>query len=191
MLAWFAMLLSYVLIRKPALYDGLRHFMFILPPIFIFTGFVFEILIDYVVPLWLRAGVLLTLLLPGLAGIVQLHPYEYSYYNSFVGGTGKAFRHYETEYWLTCYKEAVEMLNERISQPVDLFVRREAYIAEYYADSTIDVHELRGSGGEVKTGDYVLVNTRTNEDRSTFRDAPPVLQVGRGTALFCAVKQIP
>jgi hypothetical protein len=41
-LFWFVILIAYVLIRKPAMYDGLRHFMFILPPIFIFTGFAFE-----------------------------------------------------------------------------------------------------------------------------------------------------
>ncbi len=32
---------------RPAMYDGLRHFLFILPPIFIFTGFAFEFLTDH------------------------------------------------------------------------------------------------------------------------------------------------
>ena len=35
----------------------------------------------------------------------------------------------------------------------------------------------RGNLKKIKSGDYVLVNTRTNEDRSTFREAPPVLFV--------------
>lgn len=188
---WFLILLVYVLLRRPAMYDGLRHFLFILPPVFIFIAFAFEFIIDRVTSNWLRAGMIVAFLLPGLAGILQLHPYEYTYYNSFVGGTSQVFRQYETDYWLTCYKEAVEDLNQTSDQPINLYVHREAYIAAYYADENINVQNLRGALAEVKPGDYVLVNTRTNEDRRVFRDAPPVLQVGRGDAIFCMVKQIP
>jgi hypothetical protein len=129
--------------------------------------------------------------LPGLVGIIQLHPYEYTYYNSFVGGTDQAFRQYETDYWLTCYKEAIQQLDQRLDEPVDLYVHREAYIAEYYADENTRVHELRGALDDVEPGDYVLVNTRTNEDRRIFKDVPPVLQIRRGDAVFCVVKRIP
>jgi len=153
-LFWFIILAAYVLIRRPAMYDGLRHFLFILPPIFIFAGFAFEFLIDHFSSgrsslVWLRAGVILFLLLPGLTGIVQLHPYEYTYYNAFIGGTGNAFRQYETDYWLTCYKEAVERLGKQLEKPANLFVHREAYIAGYYADAETNVHDLRGAVNQV------------------------------------------
>jgi len=190
-LFWFVILVVYILLRKPAIYDGLRHFLFILPPLFIFAGFTFEFLLDYIIPSWLYAGLILILLLPGITAISQLHPYEYTYYNSFIGGTGGAFRQYETDYWLTCYKEAVQTLEQRLTTPVDLYVHREAYIADYYTDDNIIVHDLRGALDEVNSGDYVLVNTRTNEDRRVFKDAPTVLQVGRGGAQFCIMKQIP
>jgi hypothetical protein len=131
------------------------------------------------------------LLLPGIFGIIQLHPYQYSYYNSFVGGTSGAFRQYETDYWLTCYKEAVEELNKTANDPIDLYVHREAYIAAYYANAKITVQDLRGALDEVQGGDYVLVNTRSNEDRRVFKDAPSPVEVGRGNALFCVIKQIP
>lgn len=194
-LLWFVILIAYVLLRRPAMYDGLRHFLFILPPVFIFTGFAFEFIIDQIadqiVPIWLRAGLAIILLLPGIVGIAQLHPYEYTYYNSFRGGTGQAFRQYETDYWLTCYKEAVENLNQTSDQPINLYVHREAYIAAYYADENIAVRDLRGALAEVKPGDYVLVNTRTNEDRHVFKDVPPFLQLGRADAIFCIIKQMP
>lgn len=189
-LLWFVILLSYVLLRRPAMYDGLRHFLFIVPPIFIFSGFVFDFLIDYTAS-WLYAGVVLLALLPGIVGILRLHPYEYAYYNSFIGGTNGAFRRYETDYWLTCYQEAVEELEQRLDQPATLYVHREAYIADYYASPDITVHELRGALDQVQPGDYALVNTRTNEDRRVFKNAPPVLSIGRGDAIFCIVKQIP
>ena len=189
-LLWFGVLLAYVLLRRPAMYDGVRHFLFILPPVFIFTGFAFEFLIDHLTT-WLYAGLILLVLAPGILGIARLHPYEYTYYNSFVGGTDGVFRQYETDYWLTCYKEAVETLEQSSDTPINLYVHREAYIADYYADETITVYELRGALDQVRSGDYILVNTRTNEDRRIFKDASPVIEVRRGGALFCQIKQIP
>ena len=190
-LLWFGIILAYVLLRRPAMYDGFRHFLFILPPIFIFSGFAFEFLIDHIAPSWLYAGLIFILLLPGIAGILRLHPYEYTYYNSFVGGTNGAFRQYETDYWLTCYKESVERLEQITDAPLNLYVHREAYIADYYAGENITVHDLRGALNEVQAGDYVLVNTRTNEDQKVFEDAPSLFSIGRGDAAFCIMKQIP
>ena len=190
-LLWFVILVAYVLSRRPAMYDGLRHFLFILPPIFIFAGFTFDFLLDRHIPSWLYAGLIVLLLVPGLFGIFQLHPYEYTYYNSFIGGTSGAFRQYETDYWLTCYKESMETFERTLDGPANLFVHREAYIAGYYASTNITVHELRGAVDQVQPGDYVLVNTRTNEDRRVFKDAAPILQIGRGDAIFCEIKQIP
>jgi len=190
-LLWFIVLVAYVLICRPSMYDGLRHFLFILPPVFIFTGFTFEFLFQHIAISWLRAGVIFVLLLPGLAGIFKLHPYEYTYYNSLIGGMSHAFRNYETDYWLICYKESVQQLEASVTEPSDLYVHREAYIAAYYANQNIHVHELRGAVNEVKTGDYVLVNTRTNEDRRVFKDAATILQIGRGDAVFCLIKRIP
>jgi hypothetical protein len=191
-LSWFIFLAGYVVILQPAIYDGLRHFLFILPPVFIFSGFVFDWVMKKIVMLiWLRAGLVFLILMPGIIGILQLHPYEYAYYNSFVGGTRGVFREFETEYWLTCYKEAIQKLDASLNQPANVFVLREAYIAEYYSGRKTLIHDLRGAMDEVQSGDYVLVNTRTNDDRSIYRDAPPVVQVVRGSAIFCEVKQIP
>jgi hypothetical protein len=194
-LAWFVILVLYVLIRKPAMYDGMRHFLFILPPVFIFSGFAFEFIFDFLMQqfaiTWLYATIILLLVLPGDIAVIQLHPYEYTYYNSFIGGTGNAFRKYETDYWLTCYKEAVEDLNASISGPANLYVHREAYIAGYYAKKNITVHEMRGAGDQVQRGDYILVNSRTNEDRRLLKDVLPMIQIGRDGALFCTIGRIP
>ena len=191
LLSTTAFLLVYVLLRRPAMYDGFRHFMFIIPPVFIVAGLAFEFVFERITPEWLRAGAAFLILLPGMAGIVQLHPYEYAYYNSFVGGTDGVFRKYETEYWLTCYKEAVEELNVQHSEPAKLYVHREAYIAEYYAGDNFRTLELKGAAKDVQPGDFVLVSSRSNEDQRIFKDAPVVIRVTRDNATFCTVKQIP
>lgn len=195
-LLWFVILVTYALIRRPAMYDGFRHFQFIIPPIFVFTGFAFDFLFEKLRQFstanasWLYAGTMVAILAPGLIGIAQLHPYEYTYYNSFVGGTSGAFRNYETDFWLTCYKEAVEELND-VEEPLTLFVHREAYIADYYAGENINVRERRDALDEVQSGDYILVNTRTNEDRRILRDVEPFIQIQRGNAIFCIIKRVP
>ena len=181
------------------MYDGFRHFLFMLPPVFVTCGLGMDAVLGWVKKYsgktqlisWLRAVVIFTLLIPGLLGMAQLHPYEYAYYNTLVGGTGGAFRNYETDYWLTCYKEAVAQFNTLAPRPANLFVHREAYIAAGYAAGGITVREARGNLSAIRSGDYILVNTRTNEDRKTFHDAPVVIEIARDGAAFCVVKQVP
>jgi hypothetical protein len=187
-LLWFIVPSAYVIFRKPPMYDGFRHFLFILPPVFIFAGFAFEKLFTAIKRQWIAIALTLALLAPGIFGAFGLHPYEYAYYNSFTGGTSGAFRTYETEYWLTCYKEAVQGFHEQDAQ---LFVKREPYIAKYYADKNITIRDYRTEFSQIKSGDYVLVSSRTNEDIKTFKDAPVILSIQRGDAVFCAIKQIP
>jgi type III secretory pathway component EscS len=189
LLSWFVIPFAYVLLRKPPMYDGYRHFLFILPPLFIFAGFAFEKLFEIIKLRWAVGLITFILFAPSIFSLIQLHPYEYTYYNSLVGGTSGAFRNYETDYWLTCYKESVEQFN---GTGVQLFVKREPYIAEYYADkNSISIRDYRAEFGKIQSGDFVLVNTRANEDNKTFKDAPVVLQVRRGNAVFCEIKQVP
>lgn len=195
-LLWFVTLVAYVLLRRPSMYDGIRHFLFILPPVFIFAGLafesVFEIIQSRIKPsIWLRAALGLFLILPGIYSLVRLHPYQYTYYNFFIGGTSGAFRSYETDYWLTCYKDAVEELNNKVNTPVNLFVKREAYLAEPYAGVSVRIRDLREEPDSPRSGDYVLVNSRLNDDLYTFPNAPNVIEVSRFGAKFCVIKQIP
>ena len=191
MLAWFAIPLLYALLARPPLYDGMRHFLFILPPVFVFAAIALDYLFLKIGKLWVNTALAAVLLAPGVFGIIQLHPYEYAYFNTFVDGTGGAFRHYETDYWLTCYREAVLDLDAMVTGPVNLYVHREPEVARPYAAANVAVLDQRGAAAQIQSGDYILVNTRTNEDRDTFHDAPAVLSVGRAGAAFCVIKRIP
>jgi hypothetical protein len=190
-LLWFLGPVAYAVLARPPMYDGMRHFLFVLPPVFCLLAPGIDLLLGWLRgPLW--AAILpLILVVPGIVGLVTLHPYEYTYFNSMVKGTGGAFRHYETDYWLTCYKEAVENFSAAVTTPVRLFVHREAEVAAPYAASNVQVLDERGARSSIGSGDYILVNTRTNEDRQTFHDAPEVFSVARAGATFCVVKRIP
>ena len=185
----------YVIALRPPMYDGFRHFLFILPPIFVTAGLGFQSILNGLERIRpqttsrLYVGIICIILVVNIVPAANLHPFEYTYYNSLVGGTGGAFRIYETDYWLTCYKQAVEQVN--MLGPANLFVHREAYIATTYAANGLNVFEERGNLKNIRSGDYILVNSRTNEDRKTFHEAPVVIEVGRDGAIFCVVKQVP
>ncbi len=191
LLAWFSVPVLYVVIRRPPMYDGMRHFLFILPPVFVIIALAFDFLFSLIRRPALNAALAVALLLPGIIGIARLHPYEYTYYNSFIGGTGAVFRHYETDYWLTCYREAVQTFNRMESRPVKLYVHREPEVAAPFAAPNVSVLDERGAKTQITSGDFVLVDTRTNEDRQDFHDAPVLLSVGRVGATFCVIKSIP
>lgn len=44
---------------------------------------------------------------------VRLHPYQSTYFNALVGGVAGADGRYETDYWLSRYKEGIERVNAR------------------------------------------------------------------------------
>lgn len=188
---WFLIPVAYVLLRRPAMYDGYRHFLFILPPLFIFTGFAFEAIFAWMKHTWQKAIFTFAILAFGLLPIIQLHPYQYTYYNNFAGGVDGVFRNYETEYWLTCYREAVLQFNEEAPAETQLFVRREPYIAAYYASEHITVRDFRTEQNEMQSGDFYLANSRSNEDLRFLRDEPAFIEISRMGATFCVIKQMP
>jgi len=190
-LLWFVIPAAYVILRKPPMYDGFRHFLFILPPVFIFSGFAFGKLFELLKNNWAKGSAIALILACGIIPSLQLHPYEYAYYNSFIGGTAGAFRQYETEFWLTCYRETVLALNEKAPANSNLFVKREPYIAAYYTRADITVYDLRSDFGKARPGDYVLISSRSNEDVKTLRHLPIFLQIGRNGVDFCVTKQVP
>jgi len=190
-LFWFLIPVAYVLLRRPSMYDGIRHFLFILPPIFIFAGFAFEWFFQFITNNSVRMTLGFAVLACGIIPAIQLHPYEYAYFNSFTGGVNGAFRTYETEYWLTCYREAVLGMNQKASPGTQLYVRREPYIAAYYANDNISIRDFRTELSQIQSGDYVLANSRSNEDLKYLHNEPIYLSVSRMGADFCVVKQVP
>lgn len=190
-LLWFLVPFGYVVTQQPAMYDGYRHFLFLLPPVFIACGLAIDELWS-----WLRVpvaqGVTAGLLvLPGLLGIIRLHPYPYAYYNGYAGGVGGAFRVYETDYWLTCYKETVQDLRDQGLQGKPLYVHRQPAIAQAYAGPQWPIEPFDPDADLAPPGSLLLLTTRSNSDRWIHPDDPIVLTIGRQGAIFCVVKSVP
>lgn len=184
----FGFMMAYLLYNIPAMYDGFRHFLFLLPPVFVAAGFTFGWIYERTRP-WLFALLAFILLLPGILGIAALHPYEYAYYNRFAGGVGQAFRTYETEYWLTCYKEALAWV--RTNEPATpVHIQREMDLAEYYGNGLSLKNLYLETESDLQPGDLLLFHTRADLDlRSVYRKYPIVTTFGRENAEFCILKR--
>jgi len=105
--------IAYAVAIKAVLFDGMRHFMFVLPTIATGAALVLDRIIARLPILPYRRAVL------GLAGVyglghiaimVMLHPDQYIYYNGLVGGVDGAQYLFKTDYWANSYAEAVKGL---------------------------------------------------------------------------------
>ena len=52
------------------------------------------------------------LFLDPLTALARLHPYQYVYFNGFIGGLRGAFGRFETDYWALSMREAAEWVNQ-------------------------------------------------------------------------------
>lgn len=96
-------------------FTGLRHFLFVIPALAILAG----IGLDWALTaLAVRSRVIASgglavvtaCLLVNAATLVRLHPYEYLFYNTVVGGLEGASRRYDLDYWFSSMPEALSQL---------------------------------------------------------------------------------
>lgn len=96
-------------------FTGLRHFLFVIPPLAILAG----IGLDSALIALAKRGRLVSnsgfavvsaCLIWNAVTLVRLHPYEYLFYNSIVGGLEGASRRYDLDYWFGSMPEALGQL---------------------------------------------------------------------------------
>jgi len=103
-----------VIWQGPA-FTGLRHFLFLIPVLAVLSGIGLDKLIAALqargrAVLSSGLAIIATCLLWDAATLVRLHPYEYLYYNSLVGGLEGASRRYDLDYWFGSMPEAINHL---------------------------------------------------------------------------------
>jgi hypothetical protein len=104
---------AYAIAIKAVLFDGMRHFMFVLPPIAVAAALAMDRTVSRLSEVPYRQAIYAALGLYGVAHVatmVLLHPDQYVYYNAFVGGVDGAQRKFKIDYWANSYAEAVRGL---------------------------------------------------------------------------------
>ena len=178
------------MIFRPTIYDNFRHFLFAIPPIFIIGSVGIQSLLERIKNALVSVLLLAVLILPGILGIVSLHPYEYVYYNSIVGGTSGAFREYEMDYWATSYRAATDYLNQNAPPNSSVIAWGPYWLVKNYARPDLDIIDYRQSEDVRTTANYAVLSTRHDKDLTLFPAARPVFEIGRQGALFAVVKQM-
>ena len=104
---------AYAIAIKAVLFDGMRHFIFVLPPIAVAAALTMDRALSRLSMVPYRPAIYAALGLYGIAHVttmVLLHPDQYVYYNAFVGGVDGAQRKFKIDYWANSYAEAVRGL---------------------------------------------------------------------------------
>jgi hypothetical protein len=109
------------MVKRPALYNGIRHFIFVIPPMTVIAGVAFAWTMN-----WLRdnrvswqpvalAVFAFGLLLP-LGEMIRLHPYQYTHFNHIAGTVRGADDRFMLDYWGLAFKQASDELREQLEE---------------------------------------------------------------------------
>jgi hypothetical protein len=108
-------------LTRPAMYNGIRHFVFVAPPFAVLGGAAAAWIIARATLVSRFAGsfaaalVAIGMLLP-IVDMVRLHPYEYTHFNKIAGGVRAADDRYMLDYWGLAFKQAADELREKLSE---------------------------------------------------------------------------
>jgi hypothetical protein len=199
--AWLALPLVLFAVMRPNAYDGMRHFLFVVPAIAILAA----IGLDALWRAWpqpvCRAGVSLAFaiaLTTQVGSIAALHPYQMTYFNVLAGGPRVAAQNYDSDYWLTSYKEAIEWVerqpgrdDSRLTRVLIAANEHSQWCAAYFAGPNFVIETTLTSGqpGDLPPGcDYYIGTTRSRMS-DNFPEARAVHEISRRGAVYTRIKQ--
>ena len=186
--AWFILPATWIVLSRGALYDNARQLLFLWPPLFIMAGIGIEQLMILLKRPALNAALLAVMILPGVLACVQLHPYEYIYYNSLIGGVSGAYRKLELDYWNTSFKESMEYINGNVAQGSTVMIIGNKQAAVQYAKPGLSIVYTN----KINTSDYYLLSsTYGNHDLSHCDNAKIIFSVERNGGILSDIKMIP
>lgn len=143
LLAFVVPVLATTVLRS-AQYDGIRHFLFVIPLLAVLGGISLAgflrsgawILLRIVVSIAICISLAMT-----VVDMVRLHPYQTIYFNrSLAGGLRQAAHNYETDYWGNSYKEGIEWITNNYKPDLNRKIRvnnpNNNFLTDYYLKKT-------------------------------------------------------
>jgi hypothetical protein len=169
---------------RPVLYDGVRHFLFVLPALAALSGWVLSAALHRLPRRGGRAVIAATAGFAALAvsDAIRLHPYQYVYFNRAVaGGLRRASFDYELDYWGATGREAIGWVARNVSprggRPLLVATTADPSVASHWIEGDL---ELRSRFVFDAPGppDLRLATTRWFEHRATGRVLHVVKRMG-------------
>jgi hypothetical protein len=190
--AWFVAPIAASILLHSTIYNNFRQFLFVVPPLFFFAGLALQVI-------WkglkrrsfLFIPLVILVLLPGLYWNWQLHPYQYVYYNSLVGGVSGASNNYEGDYWFTTYKEAIEYVDQVAPKNSVVYFWSSEITALPYARPDLKLTSDPNLEHLVNTQTfYAVIPTHYTGSQFYFPRSEEIYQISRGGAVLAVVKQV-
>jgi len=188
---WFLVPLIAVISLQPDIYDNFRHFLFIIPPLFILASIGIQMTFDLIKRPAIHVILLSLLIMPNFYPLIQLHPYQYVYYNLFVGGLKGAFREFEMDYWGTSYREATEYLN--LIAPINstIIVYGAPHLVEPYAREDLNIEKFKTDMLINRDSpSFALLSTRYDKDIYLNPQSEIIHRVEKDGAIFSVIKEL-
>nr|WP_250152334.1 glycosyltransferase family 39 protein [Ancylobacter radicis] len=115
----------FTLLDNPPLYNGIRHFLFVLPPVTVLAALGLmaagrALMAVSPLPATAFAGIAVAVFGINADTFARLHPYQYVAYNQLVGGTAGAWGRFEGDYWGASLREASLTLLHGLQQEAAL-----------------------------------------------------------------------
>jgi len=183
LLLWFLLPVTAVLLGMP-IYDNFRHILFAMPPLFLISGIGLERIRQIIQGSWVNVLFPILILLPGGMRIVELHPYEYTHYNLLVGGVSGAQGRFETDYWCTSLRQAMEHVNAVAVENAVVRIAGPSQAAAPFARRDLNI--TKDSSDQAP--DYAIACRWNLFDQDFFPGYRTLLEIGRGEAVFARVK---
>lgn len=153
----FTMLLYFSI--HPVVYDGMRHFLFLLPQIIVLATVGVRVLINKFKKQKLILYIFIFAQLFFIAfHYITFHPYEYVFFNSLLDGVKGAQHKFELEYWGAGDKEALMWLKKHVvdktKKKIKVRTCSKSHSLHYYLPEAIDVNQ------NPEQADYVVCYAR-------------------------------
>jgi len=113
-------------------YDGIRQFMEFLPALCLLAGLGAQRMVEalkaslrHPIPRWATSCALGLAFLPILIKVIQIHPYELTYFNPLIGGLAGAQRLNipdATDYWGSTHRQGLAWLNANAEPGAQLYI---------------------------------------------------------------------
>ena len=125
----------YTIAKRSPLYDGLRHFLFLVPIFTVIAGVTLTQGLRLLaarsrLAAWGARLLVVVYCARMVVGMVHIHPHEYLWFNAFIGRLPGAYLKYSTDYYGNTYKEAFETLRTHLWE-----TERERYLQGPYVVS--------------------------------------------------------
>ena len=105
-------------VSRPILYDGMRHLLFVIPPLAALAGFAAARLWEAARSRRLLAFAFVAAIAAGLWDPLRFeianHPFQMTYFNPLVGGVRGAFGRFDIDYWANTYGAAIRWLEKNV-----------------------------------------------------------------------------